>query len=150
MRAALCLVPFLFVSCAIPNVIETLGETSPPPEYGRPGWVRACAGTGAWIGGILGGVVSIVVLPITWPLSLLAEDHLGESGSNEFMLWPAVGGAAIGHALLGCPPDVVDYVFRRAWVDAPDPVTSYEFIKLEGPSVPRGEAKAAGSAETGR
>lgn len=150
MRALLCLFPLLLGSCAIPNSIESYGETCPPPEFGRPGWVRAFAGTGAWIGGIVGGVVSIVILPITYPISLLADDELGESGTSEFLFWPAIGGAALGHAALGCPPDVVDYLFRRAWIDSPDPVTSYEFVPMANPEVPRGESKPAGSGDAGR
>ena len=59
--------PLLLIAsgCAIPNTIEALGDRSPPPEFGRPGWVRAFAGVGGWIGGIVGGVVSIGVLPVS-------------------------------------------------------------------------------------
>ena len=129
----------LLGACAIPNVIGGLDDRSPPPEFGRPGWVRVCAGVGAWTGGIVGGVVSVALLPITWPISLLASDGLGEHSSVEFMCFPALGGAAIGHCLLGAPPDLVDYVFRRAWIDGADPVNSYELVPLEGPSLPRAE-----------
>ena len=101
--------------------------------------MRVFAGVGAWTGGIVGGVASIVLLPITWPISLLASDGLGEHSSTEFMFFPALGGAAIGHCLLGAPPDLVDYVFRRAWVDSPDPVNSYELVPLDGPTLPRVE-----------
>ena len=133
-----CLLPLamLLGACAIPNTAEALDQRSPPPEFGRPMWVRVPAGAGAWIGGILGGVVSIVLLPITWPLSELADDGLGEQGAGEFMFWPALAGASVGHCLLGTPPDVVDWLFHRAWVDGPDPVTSYDFIPLPGPAMP--------------
>lgn len=135
MRGLLRFVPLLLASCTIPNAVESLGDSCPPAEFGRPGWVRVCAGTGAWIGGAVGGVISIVALPITWPLSWLAEDELGERGSSEFLLAPAVGGAALGHAALGAPADVLDWVFRRAWVGGPDPVTSYEFVPMPDPAV---------------
>jgi len=133
----LTLCAMLLGSCAIKTNIDTLGAECPPPEFGRPGWVRACAGTGAWIGGVLGGLVSIVALPISYPISLLADDGLNEHTRMEFLLWPAMGGAAIGHALLGGPPDALDYVFHRAWVDSPSPVTSYELIPMADPAVPK-------------
>lgn len=135
-----CLLPLLLAtSCAIPNTIEALGDRSPPPEFGRPGWVRACAGVGGWVGGIVGGVVSIVTLPVTYPLSLLADDGLGEHASGEFLLAPAVGLSAVGHCAIGMPADLIDFVFRRAWVDSPDPVTRFDFVPLEGPEFPRSE-----------
>jgi hypothetical protein len=123
-------------ACAIPDTIESLDDRSPPPEFGRPAWVRTSAGVGAWLGGIVGGVVSVVALPITWPLSLLAEDGLGETASSEFVLWPAVAFASVGHALLGTPPDVLDYVFRRAWTDSSPPITDYSFVPLEAAKLP--------------
>ena len=126
----------LLGSCAIPNTIEGLDDRCPPPEFGRPGWVRVCAGAGAWVGGILGGVVSIATLPVTYPLSLLAEDGLGEHSSGEFILFPALGGAAIGHCLFGLPPDLLDYVFRRAWFGTDAATMGYDFIPLPDPAVP--------------
>ena len=125
------LLGFLLGACAIPETIEALDDRSPPPEFGRPGWVRVSAGIGAWVGGILGGVVSIVALPITYPLSLIADDGLGEHASDEFMLFPAMVGASIGHAVLGTPPDLVDYMFRRVWTDSSPPLTSYEFVPMQ-------------------
>ena len=126
----------LLGACAIPNTIEGYDELCPPPEFGRPGWVRVCAGAGAWVGGIVGGVASVVLLPVTYPLSLLAEDGLGEHSSSEFLLFPALGGAAIGHCLLGTPPDVLDYLFRRVWVGSGDITTSYDFVPMPGPVLP--------------
>jgi hypothetical protein len=122
-------------ACAIPATVARFGDRCPPPEFGRPGWVRVCAGAGAWIGGIVGGVASIALLPVTYPVSLLAGDGLGEQSKSEFLLFPALCGATIGHAVLGTPPDVLDFAFRRAWVDAPDPVTSFEFVPMPGPGV---------------
>lgn len=137
MRRSFCLLlPLVLGACAVSNTIEALDDRCPPPEFGRPAWVRVPAGVGAWIGGIVGGVASIVLLPVTYPISLLADDGLGEYGSADFMFFPALGLASVGHALVGTPFDAVDWVFHRAWVDAPDPVTSYEFVPLEGPSVP--------------
>ena len=124
-------------ACAVPNGIETLDASSPPPEFGRPAWVRTCAGVGAWVGGIGGGLVSIVLLPITFPISLLAEDGLGEHSSGEFLFFPALGGASVGHCLFGMPPDVLDYFFRRLWVGTDDPIARFDFIPMAGPAVPR-------------
>jgi hypothetical protein len=123
----------LLGACAIPETIEALDDRSPPPEFGRPAWVRVPAGVGAWVGGILGGAVSIVVLPITYPLSLAADDGLGEHGTAEFVLFPAMVCASVGHALLGTPPDVLDYCFRRAWIEPSPPLTTYEFVPLPPP-----------------
>ena len=127
----------LLGACAIPNTIEALDDRNPPPEFGRPGWVRTSAGIGAWVGGIVGGVVSLVALPVTYPLSLLADDGLGEQGGNEFVLWPAIGGAALGHCLLGVPTDTVDWLFRRAWTSSGTAIeNSYEFVPLPPPAAP--------------
>ncbi len=149
MRAFPCLLGLLLCSCAASGTIDRLGNSCPPSDFGRPGWVRTFAGVGAWTGGILGTVVSIVALPITYPISLLAEDEFAAGGRTEFLMFPASGGAAFGHALLGCPPDVVDYVFRRAWVGGEDPVNSYEIVPIEAMPLPRGEegdgVKGAGS-----
>jgi hypothetical protein len=143
-RTCLPLCCLLLGACAIPNTIEQLDAKNPPPEFGRPGWVRTSAGIGAWIGGIVGGVVSIVALPITYPLSLLAEDGLGEQSSSDFLLWPAMGGAALGHAALGAPTDVLDYVFRRAWTGGGTEVeNSYEWTPMLPPTVPAGAPPAA-------
>jgi len=131
-------VAFLAVlsACVIPRTVERLQERNPPPEFGRPGWVRACAGTGAWVGGALGGVISIALLPVTYPLSLLAEDGLGEAASEELMFFPAIGCAAAGQFLLGAPPDLVDYVFNRAWDPDPPPPNTYELVPMDPPSLP--------------
>lgn len=142
MRAPLCLLGLLLGSLAGCTTIDRLGDHCPPPDFGRPGWVRTCAGVGAWTGGILGTVASIVLLPVTYPISLLAEDELGAGGRTEFLLFPAVGGAAFGHALLGSPTDAVDYVFRRAWVDAPDPVNSYEIVPVQVMAPPSAQEPA--------
>jgi hypothetical protein len=125
----------LLTGCAIPEAIEALDDRSPPPEFGRPAWVRTCAGVGAWVGGILGGAVSVVLLPVTWPISKFAGDGLGEHAASEFVLFPALGGASVGHAVFGTPPDVLDYVFRRMWGDASPPVSGYEVIAMPGVKV---------------
>jgi hypothetical protein len=127
-------------ACAIPNTIESIDDRSPPPEFGRPMWVRVPAGAGAWVGGIVGGAASIVLLPISWPLSLLADDGLGEQGSDEFLFWPAMAGASVGHAVLGTPVDLLDYVFRRAWGDSSPPITEYELVPM--PALTVGAAPA--------
>ena len=136
-RLLFSLLPLLCCSCAVTRAIDTFAEHSPPPEFGRPAWVRTFAGVGGWAGGIVGGVVAVVLLPVTWPLSKVAGEGLGEHTSSDLMLFPAVTGAAMGHGLLGLPVDFLDYTFRRMWVDAtPMPANSYELIPLEGPAIP--------------
>ncbi|MCA8976596.1 MAG: hypothetical protein KDC98_17885 [Planctomycetes bacterium] len=139
MRRFIVLSALLLGSCAVPHAIDSLGEKCPPAELGRPMWVRACAGVGAWVGGIVGGVASIVALPVTYPISLMAEDELGPNGRTEFLLFPALSGAAIGHAFLGGASDVLDFTLRRAWFGSSDAVTSYEFTPQEGPRLPQEE-----------
>jgi hypothetical protein len=124
-------------SCTIPNTIEMLGDQSPPPEFGRPGWVRAFAGVGGWAGGIIGGVASIATLPITYPLSLWADEGLGDHSADELILAPAVSMAAVGHAIIGLPADLLDWTFRRAWVEPIDPVTDFTLTPLDGYVVPK-------------
>ena len=123
----------LLQGCVVPRAVGRLQDLCPPPEFGRPGWVRACAGTGAWIGGVVGGVASIVLLPVTWPISLLAGDGLGEASTEEFLFAPALGCAAAGHFLLGAPPDLIDHLFRRAWLSEPMPVNTFELVPMEPP-----------------
>lgn len=127
---ALCLV---LAACAVPQAVSSLDERSPPPEFGRPGWVRTCASTGAWIGGIAGGLVSIVLLPVTYPISLLCDEGFGEYSAQEFLMFPAVGGAAIGHFALGAPTDVADHLFRRMWIGESPPENSYQLVPMDTP-----------------
>lgn len=133
-----CLLPVLLLtSCAIPNTLDMLGDASPPPEFGRPGWVRACAGVGGWCGALVGGVASICTLPITYPLSLAADEGLGEHSSDELLLAPAIGMSAVGHCIGGLPADFLHWTFYRAWVTPVDPVTSYELVPLDPVVIPK-------------
>jgi hypothetical protein len=143
-RAIFTAVLVLLSACTLPRTVDRLQQRCPPPEFGRPGWVRACAGTGAWIGGIAGGVVSIALLPVTYPLSLLCSDGLGEASSEELLFFPVMGGAAAGHFLFGAPPDLVDHVFRRAWFTEPLPENTYELVPMEPPMSPTKAAAAEG------
>jgi hypothetical protein len=113
----------------VQDAVDNLQDHDPPPEFGRPGWVRVIAGAGGWIGGIAGGVVSVVLLPISYPISLLANEGMSEN-TSEFLWWPAVGGAALGHSLIGTPPDLLDYLFRRAWKSESPPVNTYELVPM--------------------
>ena len=123
-------------ACSVPSTVDQLGESCPPPELGRPGWVRITAEAGSWVGGAIGGVGAVVLLPVSWPLTELAEDQL-EDGAQEELLWfPATGMAALGHAALGAPADGLDYVFRRAWTTAPDPVREFDDTPLAPPAQP--------------
>ena len=83
MRRAVCTSLVLLTSaCTVSDAVDSLSDESPPPVLGRPGWVRFSAGTGAWIGGGVGLVATVALLPITWPLSvntpsLLIHTRLG-------------------------------------------------------------------------
>lgn len=118
----------LLASCSVPDVPGTLDRESPPQELGRPGYVRTTARVGSWIGTLVGGVVSIVVLPITWPISKLVDEPLGKS-QDEFLFMPLTMGASGGHFLLGAPFDGIDWIFRRAWVGS-DIEPGYEFTPM--------------------
>ena len=132
------MVPLLMcTSCAIPNTIEMMGDSAPPPEFGRPLWVRSVAGVGGWAGGVIGGVASIAILPITYPLSEWASDGLSEHSAEELMFMPAVGLSAVGHACIGVPADLLDWTFRRVWMDPNDPITSFEWTPLDGFEAPK-------------
>jgi len=135
-RAATGLLALLLPACAIPNTVEALQADAPPPEFGRPAWVRTCAGAGAWVGGVTGGVVSVVLLPITWPISWLAGDALGEQGKDEFLFFPAMSLAAVGHGFVGIPADLIDIGVRRMWTSAHDPVNSYEWVPMPAAEKP--------------
>lgn len=122
---------FLCSACTLPSAVETLRDEAPPPELGRPVWVRAPAGFGAWVGGATGAIVSLATLPLTYPLSLLAAEPLGYS-QQEFLFAPVTSFASGGQFLLGAPLDMIDFVFRRAWVDTPTPY-DYEFTPMKPP-----------------
>ncbi|MEZ5963931.1 MAG: hypothetical protein R3F56_08820 [Planctomycetota bacterium] len=143
-RAAwICL--FAVAGCTLPETVENLERENPPAALGRPGFVRVGARAGAWIGGAVGGVASIVLLPVTYPLSLLAECPLGYSQA-EFRWAPASMGAAAGHWAIGAPLDVLHYVFYRAWTGDSCEPAAYEFVPMPppvGPGVPPVDNTAA-------
>ena len=138
MRTALLTVVALLPGCAVfesvPNTVETYQQENPPPELGRPGWVRTSAGVGGWIGGVAGAAVSVVLLPITYPVRLIRGD--GGTFNNEDLFFPVTWGVTGGHFLLGAPTDVVDFVFRRAWVGSPVEYDNYELVPQDPPIGP--------------
>ncbi len=123
--------------------MDSLESQGPSPALGRPGWVRAFSTGGAWIGAVGGAAVSVVTLPITFPLSLLGEDNLG-TDREEFIWGPVSIGASIGHYVLGAPTDSIDFAVRRAWVGNPTDA-EYEFTPMKAPAgpVPLPESAAA-------
>jgi hypothetical protein len=127
----------LLGSCAIPDAIGRL-EDCPPTEFGRPAWVRACAGVGGWVGGVLGAVASVVVLPVTWPVSLACGDSMRGQARTEFLFWPVTAGASAGHFMFGATPEALDFAFRRAWVGDAAPTNSYELVPMAPPKVEQG------------
>jgi hypothetical protein len=136
MRGLALLLPLVLScsACTIPEVLSDLDRSSPPLELGRPPWVRNTARVGAVTGGLLGGLVSIVVLPITYPLSLLADEPLGVS-REQFRFAPVTAFASTGHVLFGGPADAIDWTVRRAWRDDDVPA-DYEFTPARPPVGP--------------
>lgn len=118
LRATLPLAIAAMGACSFPTVVERIGAESPRAELGRPGWVRAPASAGAWVGGAVGAVAAIPFAIVGWPLGWLAEDGLGKT-REEFTYAPVSVGAATGQFLFGAPFDGIDWVFRRAWTEAP-------------------------------
>ena len=124
--------------------MDTFDKESPAPELGRPWWVRTPARVGAYLGGAVGLLVSVVALPVTFPISLIADESFGQA-RTEFLLFPAYTGAGGGHFLLGAPFDFVHWVAWRAWVDAPPP---RNFADVGGPPASRPAAPASAPAES--
>lgn len=124
-------------ACSVPGTVARLGDTNPTPELGRPAWVRAAATTGASVGGAAGSVLSVALLPVTWPISLLCGDHLTDTSRSELLWFPATELAAIGHAALGAPADAADYTFRRAWTRGDASGDEAAFAPLPPAELPR-------------
>ncbi len=133
-------------SCSFPRVVHDLHTHAPPAELGRPGWVRGVARFGSWVGAVGGAVASVAVLPITYPISLLADEPLGYS-RDEFLFAPLTAGASTGHFILGAPADLLHWLGYRAWVDEPRP-TGYDFVPMAPPAEP-GEIRPEGGGEGG-
>ena len=134
MRLPQCLLLSCLCACSAPKVVSDLDGESPPPELGRPGWVRVTAKVGAVAGAGVGAVASLILLPITFPISLLADEPLGRS-KEEFLFAPVSIGASTGHFLLGAPADGVHFVLVRAWRDEPPPM-SYDYTPVSPPVGP--------------
>ena len=122
--------------CAIPSIVRSVHEHSPAAELGRPGWVQGASEAGAWVGGAVGAVFSIAALPLTWPLSALSGDAIGEDADD--LIWaPATLTAGAGIYLFGVPCDFADWGLRRAWIEERPTASQYEFENLEPPVGPR-------------
>ena len=98
--------------------------------------MRGVAGAGSWLGGAIGAAGSVALLPISWPLAKLSGDQLREPARQQLIWFPATGLAAVGHAAFGAPADMLDYTFRRAWIDGPDPVSVLGASPLGAPELP--------------
>lgn len=109
------MLPLLLAACSLPRTVDSLAEHGPSPELGRPAWVRGAAWGGGWLVGGIGAIGAIVLLPVSYPLRLVASDELSDEARSDLLWWPATGGAALGHALVGAPLDSLDYIFWRGW-----------------------------------
>ena len=119
--------------CAVGETVGALQEYGPSPDLGRPTYVRNAAGVGGWLFGGIGAVVSIAFLPVTYPLSLIAEKPLGMA-QDEFRLMPIPIAASAGHFAFGAPVDMIDFLFRRAWIEE-EPHSDYEFKPMPEPKL---------------
>lgn len=137
MRITAVVLPLLLAGCTVPSTVHRLDSEAPPPELGRPDWVRIPARIGAWIGAIGGAVVSVAALPVTLPVATFADEPLGYAKS-EFVFLPVAAGASAGHFVLGAPADTVDFLFRRAWVEREGP-PPYDFVPMAPPQGPEPE-----------
>ncbi|MHC4814335.1 MAG: hypothetical protein ACYTGW_21835 [Planctomycetota bacterium] len=127
-------VPVLLLGLSVGGcTVSALDKHDPAPHLGRPGWVRVAAGFGGWIGGGVGALASVALLPVTYPVSLLAEEPLGCS-QTEFRFMPVSMAAATGHYVLGAPLDALDFLFRRAWLEE-DKTPGYEFTPMPAPKL---------------
>lgn len=133
-RAAITLATVLAASCSYPRVVADIDRESPPQDLGRPGYVRYTARTGAWLGGLVGAVASVVTLPVTWPISLVSDEPLGYA-KQEFLYWGVSAGAGGGHFLLGAPVDSLDWIFRRAWTES-EFEPGFDYTPAKRPPVP--------------
>ena len=140
-KAALVGLLALVTSCTVPSTFSDLDENCPPPEYGRPGWVRTSAKVGAWVGAVPGALLTVLCLPVTFPLTWLAEEPLGRS-KNEVIYFPLTACASAGHFLFGAPVDSLHWVFYRAWTDQPSPV-GYELVPAAPPVSHRADEAAS-------
>lgn len=115
------------------TTLAALAEYDPAPDLGRPRWIRAAAGFAAWIGGGIGGVASLVLLPVTYPTSLLMDEPLGYA-KGEFIYLP-VGICASGlHYAVGAPLDTLDFLLRRVWLPE-DKTPGYDFTPMPAPKL---------------
>lgn len=120
------------------STVAKLGDYDPAPDLGRPAWIRSTAGFGAWIGGGVGFLASLAILPITYPTSLLMDEPLGRT-KTEFRFMPVGMCASAMHYALGSPFDCLDFLLRRAWVEKEDQTPGYDFtpmpdLKLRDPA----------------
>jgi hypothetical protein len=106
----------LVAGCSLPALIERIDEESPRADLGRPGWVRAPATLGTWVGGAVGSVAALPFAIVAWPFQQLSSDNAGRL-DEDFLFAPAGAGASVGHFLMGAPFDFLDWTFRRAWID---------------------------------
>lgn len=119
------------------GVVSKLADYDPAPDLGRPGWIRATAGFGAWIGGGVGFVASLALLPITYPTSLLMDEPLGRTKTEYRFMFVGMCASAL-HYTFGAPLDGMDFILRRAWTEE-DQTPGYDFtpmpdLKLRDPA----------------
>lgn len=89
---------------------------------GRTIVVRAPATIGGIAGFAVGAPVSVVALPVTWPVyryqkatAPLRADPTSTFLFPSFLLWRA------GTMILGAPFDAAEWLVYRAWIAAPTP-----------------------------
>lgn len=129
----------VLAACSVPRALSELQSEGPSPELGRPGWVCSTARAGSWIGAGVGAVGSVVLLPLTYPVSLLVDEPLSDS-KGGFCYAPIVGGASVGHFLFGAPADALHFIGYRAWVT--DPPSTGGYTPMKPPVGPKAEEPA--------
>jgi hypothetical protein len=97
-------------SCSLPETVARLEDHAPAPTLGRPGFVQGVARTGAYVGGVVGGVGALVTYPVLKALTYAAGDALGADG-DDLVFAPVAIGAGAGHFVFGAPFDALSWVF---------------------------------------
>ncbi len=134
MRATVAVPALLLGLSAGGCTVPALNDYCPAPDLGRPAWVRNTAGFGGWIGGGVGALFSVALLPVTYPASLIWDEPLGYSKS-EFRWMPITLCASSLHYTFGAPADMFDWVLRRAWIEE-DQTPGYDFTPMPAPKLP--------------
>lgn len=117
MRTLLALATLALISgCSLPKTYADLELDSPQEVLRRPEYLRDVRSFGHASGGFVGGVSSPFLLPVTWPMTAVHEESLGQD-RDSLLFAPVPFVAAGGGFVLAAPLEALDHIFYRAWID---------------------------------